>query len=268
MNRAEVFFDVDGCLLDWKYKTNMDIEQFRHRIESMTKFGFSFNLNSNRSLDNLLDIYRSFGFNGKIIIENGACIYDPRKDSFYSVGFSTFDRKNLVAALRNERFARIDFIDTDILISHPSKIAVEGKEGQFLCFCEKTRKYTMTVYPRVVRNSKFVFDAHLLDKTKDALSKGYPDYCLEVGLHYGNVLLVPESSSKGAPLKVVAKNSEIVSFGDGDGDISMFDVSDFCGSPANASPKVIERVLNLRGYVSKGRFTKGAFEFLNRLEEI
>jgi hydroxymethylpyrimidine pyrophosphatase-like HAD family hydrolase len=261
----EIFFDVDGCLVDKKCHLNMDLEDFKIKVFEAIQKGSRFHINSNRSLDNLLDIYRKFGFNGHIINENGIGVYNPNTLEMLDIGFKEVDKEALADNLSKYEFGNVEFIDTGVLITDPEKFTGHFVDTNRLCFCERTRKYTMTFYPRILENGKVSFELDMLKGMANLLAESYPDFRIETGVDYGNVLMTPNKSSKGVGLRRIATNGRIFSFGDEIGDISMFDVSDFCGAPFNASDKVKNEVIKLKGYVSNQEFTRGAYDFLNHI---
>ena len=257
-----VFFDVDGCLIGHDYNPNIDPIIFGAKMNVLSKEGYIFHINSNRSIEDLIEIYEEFGFNGEMIIENGTSCYNPKTGKSQSYGFETFDRSKLFVALENS-LSEVSFVKTNKLIKDPVKFVRFFKDkDEKKYFCEETRKYTMTIYPRLLKNSLLFFNQELLDDTLKKLVQIFPDYTAETGLDYGNILLVPRNAHKGSLMSKVANSGKIVSFGDGEADISMFQISDFCGAPKNSGDKVKKKVQDLQGYVSPFKFTKGAYDFL------
>lgn len=262
---VHLFFDIDGCILDYGYRYTTPLEKLRGSINIAKNKGAIFSINSNRSIESMLKVYNELGLNGVLIGENGVFAYNPFTGEELQTGFPKMNREFLVSALR-EMFPVVEFINTDTLVKNPATFVDRFKGSPQAAFCEETRRYTMTVYPRMLNDEGTIaYSQDLLQKIGSDIAVRMQGYSLEIGGDYGNILLVPTGSNKGSLLNKIAEGDKIVSFGDGIGDISMFEVSDFCGVPANAKDSVKGAVQALGGIVTTNTFSEGVYEFIEKV---
>lgn len=250
-----VVFDVDLSLINEKYEFTIPLDKFKDIIEYGKSKNLSLSLNSNRGRNSVLKIYNELGFNGVIIGEGGAYWYDPRTDEKASFA-DKFDRNKLVNSLKSDA-TLIDFVDTDEVIKRPELFV--NKEG-LAVYCEQSREYTMTLYPRVTVSGTLQCSKDLLEKVAKITAPTFPNFNCATDTKYNNILLTPRGVEKGSLLERMER--PIASFGDSSPDISMFERSDFCGCPSNATPEVIKKVNALRGFVATRSYTEGAYDFL------
>lgn len=258
-----MFFDIDGCLVNYKFKFNIQLKRFVKLVKLARKRGIKFHINSNRSRESILRVYRQIGFDGLIICENGAEVYNPNKCAIEYV-CSHLNKGKLSKVLEGSE-STVKFVDTDLLINSPNSLIKKFKKNDVVYFCERTRKFTMTVHPRVLKCRKLTYNKSLLIKTKEKLDRFCAGYEISIDTAYGNVMMTPKGINKSFKMKMVASSNTIASFGDGESDLPMFESSDICGAPANASEKVKSKVAHLNGFISEKEFTKGAYDFLKKI---
>lgn len=259
---VEIYFDIDGCLIDAKYKYNMKMATFRDKIVEAKEKGFIFNLNSNRSLDSILAIRGVVGFDGVVITESGITSYNTQKNTNTTIeSFSEFPWDKIKSDLEVVGYDVILGTDKS-LIRNPNKFKDKCSEANESIFFQNKRKYTATLYPLKLDNDQVVVGD--IETVKDVLEENYGGlYDIISGSKYGNLILTPKGSNKGLFLDDNINNN--IAFGDAIVDIDMFKKSHFFGCPANAQEEVKTYVRNNGGYVCKEEFTKGAYEFLDHL---
>jgi HAD superfamily hydrolase (TIGR01484 family) len=264
----DVFFDVDGCLIDTKYQPNMDMDEFRALVAEKIATGWFFHINSNRSNVSLLKLREQFGFNGTLISENGIAVYDPRTDETITAdGFTPIDRDELSGVFEFRPRSKVRYIATSQLANEPIRFAheFEGPENT-VYFIENTRQYTATVYPRVDSAELTSCTPELLEATVELLSGKFPNFDVTTSPAYGNVLMIPKGANKGSTMRDIA-DGQVASFGDGSADVSMFEISDYFGVPSNGDEAVMQAARTWRGFVADRPYTQGAYDFLLQLKE-
>ncbi|MEK6916634.1 MAG: HAD family hydrolase [Nanoarchaeota archaeon] len=258
MKIKSVVFDIDGCLLNSNYEFTVPVEQLRNLLERGKEKGMQFSINSNRSVEGMLEIYNTLGFNGVLIGEGGAFFYDPKTSATEFFG-KKFDRDRLFSIL-SYLTLNLSFVNTDDVIKSPEKFVQGYGQSEITIFLEQSRQYTMTLYPREVADGTLKYNQTLLDSVASVVQPEFPEVQIDTSMKYGNLLMTPKGLEKGSLLPRL--EAKIASFGDTEQDISMFVVSDYCGCPANASQGTKQTVAKLRGFVSDKSYTEGAYEFL------
>lgn len=255
---VDIFFDLDGSLIDGSYRPNVDVSDFRSQLALLGPEA-KVHLNSNRSLPQLRSFYDDFGFNGYIVLENGCSYFDPNSGMESKSCASPFNRTELQ---RSVEFP-VMFTSTDA-VAHGQ--AANTTDGTFI-FAESSRNYTMTLYPRQVRDSRPIKDAKLLQRCYVHLRSVFTNYEVTCDpITYWNILLKPKGVLKSTLLPQLSRSERIASFGDSKDDVCMFECSMFCGAPLNASDDAKESVLARSGIVSASSYTKGAIEFLQAVK--
>lgn len=246
-----IFFDLDGCLITPSYQFNIPLEEVQSAIRSLQGDGTKIHVNSNRSIASIESIRATLGFNGCVIYENGAGIYNPITKIKDGNGTRLFDKKMLTKVLNNAGFPTY-FIDTDQ--EFPRNIE------RTVVFCEKTREYSVTAYPRKEE------EVSGINRIYSVLYDSFgATYDINKNQVYQNIILTLKKINKGCALKYFDGIS--ASFGDEVADISMFNKSDICGCPSNASEEVKKYVQKRGGFLACNPYTLGAREFMNYLEE-
>jgi len=266
MERLEVFFDIDGCLVDKEYRFTVSPTELESSVGASSS-QMSLHLNSNRSRQSILDIRAKVKFNGLVIYENGQGIFNPITGEDYTLSeVGKFSREDLIKKLR-QISEQVSFISTDDLMNFPERFSSSLSR---VMFCEGSRKYTATVYPRVVKNGVPTFDQNYLDEAEEFLSKKFGSiYTVRVTPGYGNVILTPIGALKSSPMRRLARTNRVASFGDDIPDINMFQESSptLMGCPANSVQEVKEFVRKNGGFVAESQYTAGAIEFLDYLNK-
>jgi len=265
MKSLEIFLDIDSCIIDGTYQFTAPLEEVRKKLaQYSTKMRF--HLNSNRSLSSTLSIWNQVRFNGLIIYENGQGVFDPVSGIDACSPGIRLDRDELVKVL-SQVSDKVSFISTDELIKNPASFVNDNKR---LIYCEDSRVFTSTVYPRINIAGVPTFDREFMLKTLEVLRTHYQkDYDIQTSEDYGNIILTPRGSLKSNPMKKIAGKNRIASFGDQKQDILMFKESfrGLIGCPMNASQEVKDFVLKNGGFVSKLKYTSGLLEFLDYLSK-
>ncbi len=262
MKYQSIIFDIDGCLVNEKYEFTIPLEEMQKIIQEGKSKGLIFSINSNRSLESMLSIYQQLEFNWKLIGEGGAYMFDPLMRETKSLFDTEIDRLQLVNSLK-DLTNNIWYGDTNNVLINPKSIATKCKNRELTIFLENTRKYTMTIYPRNVSCDTLCFDKELISNVLKTVKKAFKDYEAVPSMKYGNVLLTPKSLQKGSLLGSLP--GPRASFGDTQQDISMFENSEYCGAPLNAEQKTIDKVKELRGFISTKTYTSGAYEFIKKI---
>jgi|GEM_PF-2088258 len=262
MKKIEVFLDIDGCFIDEKYQFNVPLDDLNEGLKKYFEI-MNFNLNSNRSLVSIMNLWSQIKPNGLIVYENGQGIFNPVENIEEPNG-KKFSRENLKKNLRG-LCNRISFIPTDDLIKTPEKF--ESKLSREI-YCEDTRRFTMTIYPRIISSGIPIEDLDYTLEVLERVGKKYSDsYEVYFSKKYGNIILTPKNALKSQPMKKIADGKEIASFGDEIPDIMMFRESSpgMVGCPANAKKEVKDFVKKTGGFVSEKPFTRGVLEFVEYL---
>jgi hydroxymethylpyrimidine pyrophosphatase-like HAD family hydrolase len=228
--------------------------------------GAVFHLNSNRSIEGILKIRKDIDFNGRVIFENGIGIYDPVTSFTQSSDFKEFDKQELSDYLKMRCFDTC-FTDTDKLAEQPEELSDKLNQEKTTVFCEQTRVYTATLYPRRLNKNKKIETANLGRLASILMDHYYRDFDIIENNVYDNILMVPKGAEKGAALREIAEGSKIASFGDEQSDISMFIQSDICGCPANATERTKKEVSKRGGMITTHPYTMGALQFIRYVTE-
>ena len=138
-------------------------------------------------------------------------------------------------------------------------------------YCEKSRIFTATVYPRVINQGIPTENDEFTSNVFERLKKVYGEkYNLFFSKKYGNIILTPKNALKSNPMKKIAGENRIASFGDEIPDILMFQESSpkMIGCPANAREEVKRFVRKNNGLVSRKSYTEGVLDFVNYIQKI
>jgi hydroxymethylpyrimidine pyrophosphatase-like HAD family hydrolase len=253
----DIFFDIDGCLIDSNYSFTVNPEFLNQEFQNLISRGARIHINSNRSLDSILKSTKDLNYNGLIIFENGCGIYNPQNKKTENTSFKKIN-KDLFSQLGEVRF-----MDTDLLRNPDSFLGEVNDE--IIYFCHKDRIYTMTIYPRVRKDLKL--EVPFLDEIISRLNNILgDDFNYESSNTYGNIILTPKDSSKGAMMSLIIKNPS-ASFGDSIPDISMFEKTNYCGCPLNSQNEVLDYVKERKGFLGSEGYTKDAIKFLQEIKK-
>ncbi|MEI7719229.1 MAG: HAD hydrolase family protein [archaeon] len=265
MSNLDVFFDIDGCLINSSYDFTVSPQELSATVKKYENI-MRVHINSNRSLPSILNIWNKVGFAGLIVYENGQGVFDPVTNTDLNSSEKRISKRELASKLLSIS-DEVKFISTDKLIQNPADFSSQKSKS---IFCEESRDYTATVYPRINLLGVPVIDWEFLNITEKLLEEHYGrDYEVCSSKIYCNVMLTPNHALKSNPMQKIAGNNLIASFGDENPDIKMFEESTpgLIGCPANASKKVQEFVSKKGGLVSKKEYTAGALDFLNYISK-
>jgi len=263
MKTIDAFFDVDGCLINEKYQFTIPPKKLTEVIKGF-EGGLRVHLNSNRSLKSLIGIWEMIQTEGVLIYENGLGVFDPKTNRFIQDSGGRFCKVSLSKQLRSMGF-KLQVIDTDRLITNPGEFTGNGA----IVFCEQSREYTATLYPRLMVEGVPQINGGLIEQVRDVLHEKYGrEYNISTSSLYGNILMTPKSALKGQYMKTVAGDSFIASFGDQIPDILMFKESSpgLIGCPNNSSLEVKKFVREGGGTVSPKNYTSACLDFLKYLK--
>lgn len=262
MKYKSIIFDIDGCLVNEKYEFTIPLKKMQKIIQEGKSKGLEFSINSNRSLKSMQEIYEQLGFNGKMICEGGAYIFNPLTNERKSLFDKEIDKSQLMKSL--EGLADdIKYGNTNYVLKNPISFAAKYKNEDVVIFLEDTRRYTMTIYPRKISDDTLCFNEEIISNVLKTIREGFRDYEVIPSMIYGNILLTPKGLQKGSCLKKL--QGPRASFGDTEQDISMFENSEYSGVPLNAEQKNIDRVKELKGFISTKSYTDGAYDFINQV---
>ena len=266
LQRLEIFFDIDGCLIDETYKFTLPVSNVAGRFGCLSHPS-RIHLNSNRSLKGILPIWEMTKPNGLIIYENGLGVFDPRNAAHTSTGKAAFNRSTLIKTLMATG-DNVKFINTGDLIKNPS--LHRGVNGCKVFYCEESREFTATVYPRIIRDELPTPDLEFVLQTYQLLADNYSkEYDVRKSDSFYNILITPRAALKSNPMSEIAGENRIASFGDDEADIQMFKKSTpgLIGCPANAKPEVISYVRSHLGFIAQSSYTRGVIQFLDYLDK-
>lgn len=149
-----IFLDIDGTLIQENQKPNTT--RLPRVIKELSRKGFLFGLNSNRSIEDVLPIYTQFGLNGPLVLENG--IYfkkSPQKKNFFIIPKPARVHADLLRTVR--QFARehelaMTVVNADTVAAIPRSARTKG----VVIMVNKFRLFTGSVhiYRNGVRDRK------------------------------------------------------------------------------------------------------------------
>lgn len=261
-----VFLDIDGTLIQKNQRTNSNI--LPRIIKRLSKRGFLFGLNSNRSLEDVQLIYTKFGLNGPLVLENGT--YFKRtltdKEIFLIAKHPNISQITRVAI---ESFAKINNLNATIALTDTVKIIKNEKwlktiaQGIFAnCF----RKYSGSVHLFKYGQRDLVTAKKLGKYLKSYFAKNNLRIDIEIPRYSDNIVFWPRGCDKGTALKKLKKyypNYSFAMVGDDLADLKTLGQLQYFFAVANAQAEV-KRVAN---FVSKRAYTQGVIDILNHLEK-
>jgi hydroxymethylpyrimidine pyrophosphatase-like HAD family hydrolase len=233
-------------------------------INHLSKDGFLFGLNSNRSLEDVSPIYKKFNLNGPIILENGVYFIFKRKKIFLlakpKIITPRFIEGILVAFIKKENLnATIKIHDSVKALTSSITAATP-----LLFLVNKYRKFTGSIH--ILRYGKR--DRILAQKLTEFIGKEFRqsklDFTVTCPETFGNVIFYPKKSSKRMALqkiKAYYPRYHFYMIGDEMNDFKAIHKIGTFLTTGNATP----RVKTMAFYVAKNTYTKGLVEILNRL---
>ena len=260
MNKYLFFLDIDGTLIKPNQKPNTT--KLPSVIKTFLKKGALFGLNSNRSLEDVKPIYKEFGLNGPVVLENGVYFcrtIDSDKEFLIlpSRNIQRISREAVESFISDEKL-NCKFRYTDTVKAIKSKELSKISLGIFL---NKYRKYTGSVH--IFRNGERDYKlAKKLSIYLDRyLSKNGFDMLVEATKSFGNVIFWPKSASKGMALRKLKEyysDYKFIMVGDDLADAETRGMVSHFFAVSNASAKVKESA----DHVSKEPYTLGVIEII------
>ncbi len=252
-----LFFDIDGTLLKPDYTMNSRLVQ--KYIRKLSKKGYLFGLNSNRSERDLKLISKLLGINGPIIGEGGV-VYFFQNKQFFLVK-SRVIREQIVDRLNNlavQNGAVIKLVDT---VNYPFD---KFKSIPLVWAINKYRKWTASIH--VFTYGKRDYKAAIRLKRllkRDSKFK----YNVQVSPIFSNVLISPRLMDKGRALTILRKKyfskTKLFMIGDDSADLSTQRVVDAFFAVGNAEKKLKNKAI----YVAKKLYTQGVVEILQYIDK-
>lgn len=273
------FLDIDGTLLDSKYKTNY--LGLKRKIESLqARQKFAFCLNSNRSIQDLLPVAKQFGIKGPLICENGLFAYLPKSNR--EVLLTDKKMLNMLISVKNsfkkwilqygqELKLKIIYRKTDTVKLMNDSGAKKNFENSIFVFDNKFRKYTISAHVRRFTSGNMNKDLNSLKKLQKFITEkvkilGLSD-SIEIGSSdtFGNLLVYSKLISKRTGVKHLINNYyrgyKVIAIGDESSDARMVqDIGEFW-TLNNATAEV----KNVANKVAIESHTKGVNELLLNL---
>lgn len=254
-----IFLDIDGTLLKPDYSTNSN--NVTKIIKNMSKNGYSFCLNSNRSIHDLRPIIDKFKINGPVIGENGAFVLLNGKLSMLKKlpdlrNYTTPYLRELAKTMK----ASINFVDTVKLSKESKKISTKLNWS-----VNKFRIWTMSIHVKKDGKKDFISAKELASNLKSFLGNRYN---VNVSKIFTNVLISANDIDKGRAISIVKRryfpNAKVFMIGDDYADIPAIDIVDKFFAVGNAEIQIKRKSY----YVSKANYTKGVEEILNKIRRI
>ncbi len=234
--------DVDGTLLSAPDYTLSNENQLA--IQRFIDEGGQFTFASGRCLFGLMELYHKLGLTVPLIAGNGALIYNPKDDNFLSVSELDKEKSLRIYHYVKERLPDVGFeifndriiyfIDDNASVQH--HIHAENIPYPFVSINEATGPWTKLVFgidpTRIQESRDVVFSAPNADDFN--IAQGGKWY-LE---------LSDKSISKGVAILKIAEHlniakDKIITLGDNENDISMFQITPHSFAVADATEEAI-----------------------------
>lgn len=275
-----LFIDIDGTLVNTKneYKVHeKDATEIRSEIGNLSKRGFLFGLNSNRSMSDMISIYRKFGFNGPLVAENGLIVKASRNEKATAL-LSRNDlkairraklefQKAILSYLVDSYGRKVIWLETDTIAALMRKDKFNYSDGTLLVLNTKSRVYTTSLYLKFVRCKRLVDARQIMSKMERRMKRLFKDkdgFTIVVS-QFGNMLFYTSKVSKRTAvewLKNRKRGCDIYAIGDEEGDYRMVDGLGKFMAVGNAGP-----VLKKKAYAyARHKYAKGVIELLNILD--
>jgi HAD superfamily hydrolase (TIGR01484 family) len=259
-----IFLDIDGTLIKEDQRPNT--KRLPAVIQRLENMGFMFCLNSNRSFEDVVLVYKEFGLNGPIVLENG--VYFKKKiggRKTFLAPKSSMLRGDLVRATK-------EFVtqeDLDAYVASTDTVAAifsHTKSTGVLIMINKFRLFTGSIH--VYRDG--VRDRSLAEKFARHLKKHFrlikKDVDIVVTGVFGNIIIYPRGVSKETAFKKLRSfypKHAFVMIGDDAADAEMLKEVDHFFAVGNA----VEEARKVAEYVSREPHTKGVIEILKYMDK-
>lgn len=253
-NKALIFLDIDGTLLRPNYTTNS--EKVPDTISLLSKKGFLFCLNSNRSWTDLKPIVKKFHINGPVIGENGA--FFIFKNKTHKLTKNPLSPKLVLKILKHLSVSRnASVIHTDTVRYSWKKL--ERKPLAWVI--NKYRNYTASIHVRCFGEMNLKAAKKLAHQLKQILGQ---NYTITVSPIFCNVLITPKDCDKGTGITALKnkffRTEKFIMIGDDSADLSTHHVVHEFYAVGNAETKLKKRAL----YTAQNTYTKGVQEILQK----
>lgn len=263
MNKYLFFLDIDGTLIKPNQKPNTT--KLPSVIKTFLKKDALFGLNSNRSFEDVKPVYKEFGLNGPIILENGVYFcrtIDSDKEFLISQpkNVQRISEEALKSFIKDEKL-NCKFRCTDTVAIIKSKELNKTSLGIFL---NKYRKYTGSVH--IFRNGErdYKLAKALGSYLDDYFNKNGFDMFVEATESFGNVVFWPKSANKAMALRKLKKyypDYKFIMIGDDLADAETREMVSHFFAVSNASAKVRKSA----NFVSKEPYTLGVIEIIKHV---
>lgn len=212
-----IFLDIDGTLLDSSYRSNeRGLKSFIQQMPGSYTFG----LNSNRALEDLLPVAEQFSISGPLIGENGLFAYYPGSaQTKYLLGRAALKElariKAMVESVLQEtlcaqyrgtvHWKNVDTVDT----LPKAESRWRFNEGDIVVLNNKFRKYTVSAHLKVYRDGKLV---PVTSKELDSITKNVCNIFIGKGITitysptFGNILMYTNQISKRSAIEKLRHN--------------------------------------------------------------
>lgn len=262
-NKILIFIDIDGTLIKPNQKPNSKL--LPSIIKTMIKKGFLFGLNSNRSFQDILPIYKQFQLNGPTILENG--VYFKKNDQSKKI----FLAKHPLKLRGITKQALHDFIQKfnikcKFIFGDTVKLIKSNKLNSIplAIIANGFREYTGSVhiYQYGKRDTKLAIK--LNDFLKNYFAKQKLNMSVEMPKSFGNVVFWPKEINKGKAMKMVKKyykKYEFIMIGDDLADLETLKEIKYFFAVGNAQDEVKVKA----DFVANQKYTKGVIEAIKYL---
>lgn len=258
-----IFLDIDGTLIKPNQKPNS--KQLPDVIKKMAAKGFLFGLNSNRSLQDVLHIYKQFQLNGPIILENG--VYFKKNDRSrkiflikHPLRFRSITKQTLHEFIQKFNIKckfilgdTVKLIKSNKLNSIPLAIIANG-----------FREYTGSVHIYQYGKRDTKLSIKLNDFLKNYFAKQKLNMSVEMPRSFGNVVFWPKEINKGKAMKMVKKyykKYEFIMIGDDLADLKTLKEIKYFFAVGNAQDEVKAKA----DFIANQKYTKGVIEAIEYL---
>lgn len=274
----QCFLDIDNTLLDLKYRLNSP--NFAIKIKKYKQNGWYFHLNSNRSIEDMVPLYKKLSLNGWLVCENGSFGYQPREEK--TTNIANLELLNLIKVEKDKLATRIEKIfirlkigkikwitaDTVEIFSSEKKInLIQATDCSYILFNNCYRKYSASIHVREGLNIKKPISVDLGDKVAEQLRMVYRKeklpFTVVFSHSHGNILINLESVNKRSGVEWIKENflGSLCAIGDEFADYKMIEgLGDFY-TVSNAP----ETTKNVAILVSKKKYSAGVLDLINKI---
>lgn len=275
MKKYLITLDVDETLLDCNYRTTSPT--INSVINQLNKEGHLFLLNSNRALEDLLSVAKTFDISGALIGENGAFIYNQmtgQMDILISVeAVAQLERlKRKIPEIINNNFteALLYVGDTTDINKHIDIQDVpDNKKNVFIM--NEFRKYSISVHVKRIVDGRLIKDIEAAAKLDQLIDEYIQTNQLKLDSEYtdsfANVLICCQECSKSAAFhRLIDHYPDYlkVFIGDDEKDKPLEGAADYFFVVHNATPGAKE----IADYVSSEAITKGVEDILLQIDSL